>query len=120
MPTPSAPKLLFRIDECPDLMADDCIIDDHGNLVFLSFWARDTAVQKFLTHLTLDRAEQGLDQFHLITEQGAARWKHSSSRWRSLVGALIWAPRINCCGLLRAPSRTGNSPLPSRPVRFPG
>lgn len=72
MPTLSSPKPLYRIDECPDLMADGCVADEHGNLVFLSIWARDTAVQEFLARLTLGRAEQGLDQFHLVTEQGAS------------------------------------------------
>ena len=72
MPAPSSPKTLYRIDECPDLMADGCIGDENGNLVFLSIWARDTAVQEFLARLTLGRDEQGLDQFHVITEQGAS------------------------------------------------
>jgi hypothetical protein len=63
---------LYRIDECPDLMADGCVADDQGNLVFLSIWARDTAVQEFLARLTLGRDEQGLDQFHLVTEQGSS------------------------------------------------
>ena len=69
----SAPSnVLYRIDECPDLMADGCIGDEHGNLVFLSAWARDTAVQEFLARLTLGRSEQGLDQFHLVTDRGAS------------------------------------------------
>ena len=55
MPAPSSPKTLYRIDECPDLMADGCIADENGNLVFLSIWARDTAVQEFLARLTLGR-----------------------------------------------------------------
>jgi hypothetical protein len=71
MPVPlSSSTTLYRIDECPDLMADGCIGDENGNLVFLSVWARDTAVQQFLARLTLGQAEDGLDQFHLITEQG--------------------------------------------------
>jgi hypothetical protein len=53
-------------------MADGCVGDEQGNLVFLSIWARDTAVQEFLARLTLGRDEQGLDQFHVITEQGAS------------------------------------------------
>ena len=61
---------LYRIDECPDVMADACVGDDQGNLIFLSIWARDTAVQQFLARLTLGRDEQGLDQFHVITDQG--------------------------------------------------
>jgi len=72
MPTSSSTKPLYRIDECPDLMADGCVGDEHGNLVFLSVWARDTAVQQFLAQLTLGRDEQGLDQFHVINEQGGS------------------------------------------------
>lgn len=72
MPAPSSPKTLYRIDECPDLMADGCIADENGNLVFLSIWARDTAVQEFLARLTLGRDAQGLEQFHVITEQGTS------------------------------------------------
>ncbi len=68
----SSPKMLFRIDECPDLMADSVVGDEHGNLVFFSFWARDTAVQEFLARLTLARDEQGLNQFHVVHEQGSA------------------------------------------------
>jgi len=71
MPAIHSSKTLYRIDECPDLMADGCVGDEHGNLVFLSIWARDTAVQ-FLARLTLGRDEQGLDQFHVITDQGAS------------------------------------------------
>ena len=72
MPAHSSPKTLYRIDECPDLMADGVVGDENGNLVFISLWARDTAVQEFLARLTLGRDEQGLDQFHIITEQGAS------------------------------------------------
>ncbi|MCE4282905.1 hypothetical protein, partial [Xanthomonas hortorum] len=63
---------LYRIDECPDVMADACVGDDQGNLIFLSIWARDTAVQQFLARLTLGRDEQGLYQFHVITDQGGS------------------------------------------------
>jgi len=63
---------LYRIDECPDVMADACVADESGHLVFLSLWARDTAVQQFLARLTLGRAEQGLDSFHIVLEQGGS------------------------------------------------
>src|SRR5574338_701015 len=72
MPATHSSKTLYRIDECPDLMADGCVGDENGNLVFLSIWARDTAVQEFLARLTLGRDEQGLDQFHVITDQDAS------------------------------------------------
>ena len=72
MPKPSSPSPLYRIDECPDLMADSYVGDEQGNLVFLSLWARDTAVQAFIARLTLGPNEHGLDQFHIVTEQGGA------------------------------------------------
>lgn len=70
MPAPTLSKPLYRIAECPDLMADACIADDRNGLVFLSIWARDTAIQEFLARLTLGRDEAGLDRFHIIPEQG--------------------------------------------------
>jgi len=72
MPAISSSPVLYRIDECPDVMADAYVGDELGNLVFLSIWARDTAVQQFLARLTLGRDEQGLEQFHIITEQGGS------------------------------------------------
>ncbi|WP_313025562.1 hypothetical protein [Pseudomonas lopnurensis] len=62
MPTPTT---LYRIEECPDLYVDACACDEHRNLVFLSVWGRDTALQEFLARLTLGSAENGLDQFHV-------------------------------------------------------
>jgi hypothetical protein len=73
MPTTDSPSSpLYRIDECPDVMADACVADDQGGLVFLSIWARDTAVQQFLARLTLGRDEQGLQQFHVMTPEGGS------------------------------------------------
>ena len=72
MPAPTSQQSLYRIDECSDLMADACVCSDQGDLTFLSVWARDTAIQQFLARLTLGRDEDGLDQFHLTTEQGGS------------------------------------------------
>ncbi|EXL06480.1 hypothetical protein BG46_17155 [Brucella anthropi] len=68
MPDPSSSRL-FSIIECSDLMADACVCDDAGNLVFLSVWARDTGVQQFLARLTLGADEHGLDRFDLVCEE---------------------------------------------------
>lgn len=72
MPARPSLTMLYRIDECPDIMADACVGDETGDLVFLSIWARDTAIQQFLARLTLGRDEQGLEQFHVITDQGGS------------------------------------------------
>lgn len=60
------PTKLFQIEECPDLYVDACACDAARNLIFLSVWARDTALQEFLARLTLGTAEGGLDSFHII------------------------------------------------------
>ena len=57
MSASSSPQLLYRIDECGDVMADACVCGEDGDLVFLSVWARDTAIQQFLARLTLGRDE---------------------------------------------------------------
>lgn len=57
---------LFSLDECPELYVDACVCDEQRNLVFLSAWGRDTALQEFLARLTLGRSEGGLDQFHIV------------------------------------------------------
>lgn len=68
MHTASTSKALYALTECPDLVADGCLCDDRNQLVFVSLWGRDTAVQQFLAQLTLGPAEGGLDQFSLLGE----------------------------------------------------
>ena len=96
----TSPGFLYPIDECPDLMADACVADRDGTLVFLSLWGRDTATQAFLARMTLNTAEQGLEQFHLVSDKGAAipvdvgkveRLEKRSTRLyrRTLFGSLV-------------------------------
>lgn len=59
---------LFPIKECPDLYVDACACDEQRNLIFLSAWGRDTALQEFLARLTLGSTEDGLDQFHILVD----------------------------------------------------
>ena len=72
MPAISSDQPLYRIDECCDLMVDACVCSEQGDLIFLSVWARDTAIQQFIGRLTLGRSEDGLDQFHVINDQGGS------------------------------------------------
>jgi len=69
MPNLIAPSALYSIDECPDLMADACLCEEQRNLIFLSIWGRDTAVQELLARLTLGSQKDGLERFHLIAEE---------------------------------------------------
>ena len=63
-PSAAAP-VLMPITETPGLYADAVLTDDGNNLLFLSLWGRDTAVQEFRARLSLPVHEGGLDNFHL-------------------------------------------------------
>lgn len=101
MPHLSSPdSSLYRINECPELMADACLCDEQRSLIFLSIWGRDTAVQEFLARLTLPTDEGGLDQFHVVMEDdlqisifapNAKRFTKRSTRAyrRTLFGSLV-------------------------------
>lgn len=62
------PSPLFQIEECPDLYVDACVCDEQRNLVFMSAWGRDTALQEFLARLTLGREQNGIEQFHILVD----------------------------------------------------
>ena len=55
---------LYKIDEVSDLYVD-AFLTDQSQLVFLSVWGRDTALQEFFARLTLPKSEQGLREIHL-------------------------------------------------------
>ena len=59
---------LYQVDECPDLYVDACASRRAAQLSVLSAWGRDTALQEFLARLTLGSAENGLDQFHIVSD----------------------------------------------------
>ncbi len=49
-------------------LSDGLVCDEQNSPMFLSLWGRDTSIQAFLARLTLGRNEQGLDQFHIVTD----------------------------------------------------
>jgi hypothetical protein len=58
--------MLYDIDEYSDLKADACLVDENFDLVFVSLWGRDTAIQQLLARLTLGNKEGGMSKFHLV------------------------------------------------------
>ena len=57
---------VYTLVEIPDLQIDACIIDENNDLVFLSVWGRDTAIQEFLGRAVIgDRSEHGFSRFHI-------------------------------------------------------
>lgn len=63
-------KNLCPIDEARDLMVDACLWESSFNLMFVSIWGRDTAIQSFIARLTLGRSDDGLTQFHIVNGMG--------------------------------------------------
>lgn len=70
---------VYVIDECPDLMVDAYVFDASFNMLFLSLWGRDTAIQSFIACLTLSQDEQGLKVIHLINAVGGELPVHFAS-----------------------------------------
>jgi len=56
---------LMQLDAAPELFADAMLVDAYDNLLFLSLWGRDTALQEFLARVSLANHEGGLDRFFL-------------------------------------------------------
>lgn len=61
---------MFKVKELSDLFADACICNESGELVLLSCYGRDTAVQQLLAAFYLKPAEGGLGAITLVDEMG--------------------------------------------------
>ena len=61
---------LLPVVDAPGLYADAVLTDDSDNLLFLSLWGRDTAIQEFRARLSLPEREGGLDNFRLEHPDG--------------------------------------------------
>jgi hypothetical protein len=66
----NTPNQLMPVVDAPGLYADGVLTDDSNNLLFLSVWGRDTAIQEFRARLSLPAREGGLDNFRLEQPDG--------------------------------------------------
>ena len=74
-------KKLFKVDEISDLYVDSYLTDEHGNLIFVSFWGRDITINEFIARITLNDAEYGIRKFHLIDpDTGIEKSVHISNK----------------------------------------
>ena len=91
--------MLFKLRELSDLFADACVRDEAGQLMFLSLYGRDTAIQQLLAAFTLKVGEGGLDGFHLQDPVGESHRVHvgNADRLEKFTGKL---PRENLFGNL--------------------
>ena len=91
--------MLFKLRELSDLFADACVRDESGQLMFLSLYGRDTAIQQLLAAFTLKVSEGGFDSFHLQDPAGESHLVHVGNvdRLEKFTGKL---PRDNLFGNL--------------------
>jgi hypothetical protein len=91
--------MLFKLRELSDLYADACVRDESGQLMFLSLYGRDTAIQQLLAAFTLKVSEGGFDSFHLQDPAGESHRVHvgNADRLEKFTGKL---PRDNLFGNL--------------------
>jgi len=91
--------MLFKLKELSDLYADACVRDESGQLMFLSLYGRDTAIQQLLAAFTLKVTEGGLSAFHLQDPEGQAHvvYVGNAERLEKFTGKL---PRDNLFGNL--------------------
>ena len=91
--------MLFKLKELSDLYADACVRDESGQLMFLSLYGRDTAIQQLLAAFTLKVTEGGLSAFHLQDPDGQAQvvYVGNADRLEKFTGKL---PRDNLFGNL--------------------
>lgn len=61
---------LHRIEGFVDLWVDACLRSDDGQLVFLSFYGRDSSVMQFISALELGSKEGGVRRFNLADAAG--------------------------------------------------
>lgn len=89
---------MFKIVELADVFADACVRDEAGQLLFLSCYGRDTAIQQLLAAFQLKSSQGGLDWFRLECD-GATQtvFVGDSDRLEKFSGRL---PRENLFGNL--------------------
>jgi len=57
---------MFKLKEVADVFVDGCVRDGAGQVLFLSCYGRDTAIQQLFAAFYLKAGEGGLDYFHLL------------------------------------------------------
>ena len=94
---------MFRVKEVADVFVDGCVRDEGGQVLFLSCYGRDTAIQQLFAAFYLKTAEGGLDYFRLVPadagahEEGELVQVGDADRLQKIAGRL---PRENLFGNL--------------------
>lgn len=108
MPNPTP---LFYIEECPDLFVDACACDEQRNLVFLSAWGRDTALQEFFHPKT------AWSNFTSLLRGAAFRYFLTPTCWKNAQRDNFAAPCSAACCI--SGCSIDAAPSPTEPITWP-
>jgi len=61
-------ETLFELSELSGVFTDAALTDDTGNLLFISVWGRDIAMQELLGRLQLPKSENGIRELNIQGE----------------------------------------------------
>lgn len=69
--------MLYKVVELADLFVDACLRNESGELMFLSVYGRDTAIQQFKASMQLKPNSGGISNFSLRNCNGSAETPHT-------------------------------------------
>lgn len=69
--------MLYKVIELADLFVDACLRNESGELMFLSVYGRDTAVQQFKATMQLKPSSGGISSFTLRAYDRSSELHHS-------------------------------------------
>lgn len=90
---------MYGIDEVCGVFADAVVLNEREELLFMSIWGRDTAIQELLGRLSLRVKDGGIDCLTLMDGQSlvARCWVGNDSRLEKLMGRM---PKENLFGAM--------------------
>jgi hypothetical protein len=65
---------VMTISAMSDVYVDSFLTDEGSNLLFMSVWGRDTAIQEFLARLTIPNHEDGIRDFRISDNETLNRY----------------------------------------------
>lgn len=95
---------IMTLKDLPDLKCDSCIANDNSELIFMSIWGRDTAIQELFAKLTIGETNKHgffdikLNHHRVFLAEGRQYTKRtlklSKTQFGSLIHAFIFDKRI--------------------------
>src|SRR3546814_15147702 len=98
LPSSNPTPVLYRIDECSDLMADACVCNEQGEFIFLSVWARDRSEERRVGKECVSTCRSRWSPYHkkkhMITNDSNTQYDHVTMTVYTILQIIIISTRI--------------------------